>query len=149
MMRRSGLIRVLVIGSLALTVFLAFASSRSGAPAGDKEAKGGKSMVYEMRTYVTHPGRLPALHKRFREHTLRLFEKHGMKNVAYWTPTDQENTLIYVIAHKSVEASKKSWQSFRDDPDWKKAFEASHKDGPIVAKVVSQFMETTDYSPLK
>lgn len=105
--------------------------------------------VYEMRTYTTHPGRLVALNKRFRDHTLKLFEKHGMKNEMYWTPTDPqlaENTLIYVISHESEDAAKKSWDAFRKDPDWIKARDASEADGKIVMKVESVFMKKTDYS---
>src|SRR6516165_10576478 len=69
-------------------------------------------LLYELRTYTTEPGRLPALHARFKNHTMKLFEKHGMQNVAYWVPTDEkpkDNTLIYIIAHKSQDAAKKSW----------------------------------------
>ena len=105
--------------------------------------------VYELRTYTTHPGRLPALNKRFADHTLKLFEKHGMKNEMYWTPTDPklaENTLIYIISHDSEEAAKKSWDAFRADPDWIKARDASEADGKIVLKVESVFMKKTDYS---
>src|SRR5437899_1352575 len=68
--------------------------------------------VYELRTYTTLPGRLPALNKRFAEHTLKLFEKHGMKNEMYWTPTDEDNKLIYVVSHESREAADKSWKAF-------------------------------------
>jgi hypothetical protein len=106
--------------------------------------------VYELRTYTTHEGRMPALHARFRDHTIRLFEKHGIKNVMYWTPIDPakaDNTLIYLLWHKSEDAAKKSWDDFRNDPDWVKAREASEKDGKIVAKVESVYMKTTDYSP--
>src|SRR5687768_14416651 len=88
--------------------------------------------VYELRTYTTLPGRLPALHKRFAEHTLKLFEKHGMKNEMYWVPTDAErkdNTLIYVISHESQEAADKSWKAFLADPEWHAARDASEKDG--------------------
>lgn len=105
--------------------------------------------VYELRTYTTHPGRLPALNKRFREHTTKLFEKHGMKNEMYWVPTDPklaENTLIYVISHESEDAAKKSWDAFRTDPDWIKARDASEADGKIVLKVEAVFMKKTDYS---
>jgi len=103
--------------------------------------------VYELRTYTTHPGRLPALHKRFRDHTMRIFKKHGMTNVMYWTPIDQENTLSYVLKHDSREAAKKSWEGFRKDEEWQKVFKESHKDGKIVMKVESVFMKATDYSP--
>jgi len=105
--------------------------------------------VYELRTYTTHPGRLPALHKRFQEHTLKLFEKHGMKNEMYWVPTDPklaENTLIYIISHDSEAAAKKSWDAFRADPEWQKARDASEVDGKIVLKVESVYMKKMDYS---
>ena len=82
-------------------------------------------VVYELRTYTTHDGKLPALHKRFRDHTMKIFEKHGMKNVAYWLPTDKKDTLIYVIAHKSLKAADASWDAFRNDPEWKAAYQAS------------------------
>ena len=108
--------------------------------------------VYELRTYTTHPGRLPALNKRFEDHTLKLFEKHGMKNIMYWTPTDddhKDNTLIYVIYHKSPEAAKASWDAFRADPEWHAARDASERDGKIVMKVESVYMKKTPYSPEK
>jgi len=114
------------------------------------EAQG--PMVYELRTYVTLPGRLPNLQARFRNHTTRLFEKHGMKNIGYWVPQDppaSENTLIYIIAHKSRDAAKASWDAFRKDPDWIKARDASEADGKIVDKITSVYMTATDYSALK
>ena len=108
--------------------------------------------VFEIRTYYTFPGRLDALHKRFREHTLKMFEKHGMTNVGYWTPQDspgKENTLIYVISHASREQAKANWAAFSADPEWKKISADSQKDGKIVEKVESVFVDATDYSPLK
>jgi hypothetical protein len=108
--------------------------------------------VYELRTYTTLPGRLDALNARFRNHTVKLFEKHGMKNIGYWVPQDEprkSNTLIYVVSHKSREAAARSWDAFRKDPDWIKARDASEKDGKIVDKVESVFMDAVDYSPLK
>jgi hypothetical protein len=108
--------------------------------------------IYELRTYTTFPGKLPALHKRFRDHTLKLFEKHGMKNGMYWTPTDPEksqNTLIYVVSHDSIDAAKKSWAGFRTDPDWIKARDASEADGKIVEKVESVYMTLAEFSPVK
>ena len=106
--------------------------------------------VYELRTYYCVPGRLEALHKRFKDHTLKLFEKHGMKNEMYWTPTDpklKDHVLIYIVSHDSVEAAKKSWDAFRSDPDWIKARDASEKDGKIVDKVESVYMTATEFSP--
>ena len=108
--------------------------------------------LYELRTYTTHEGRLDALHQRFRNHTIKLFEKHGMKNGMYWVPTDEKlakNTLIYVVSHDSREAAQKSWDAFRADPEWQKVRAESEKDGPIVSKVESVYMTLTDYSPVK
>lgn len=111
--------------------------------------------VYELRTYTTEEGRLPALHARFRDHTVKLFEKHGMKNVIYLTPIDGDgkpvgNKLVYLLAHKSQAAAKASFDSFRQDPDWKAAREASEKDGKILSVAPeSQFFVPTDYSPMK
>jgi hypothetical protein len=108
--------------------------------------------VFELRTYHTLPGRLPALEKRFREHTIQIFEKHGMKNVGYWIPQAEpahSNTLIYIISHESKEAATKSWAEFRNDPEWKKVSAESEADGKIVEKVESVYMDPADYSPLK
>lgn len=104
--------------------------------------------IYELRIYTALEGRLPALNARFKDHTMKLFEKHGMQNVMYWTATDKPNTLIYVISHASREAATKSWDDFRKDPEWIKARDASEKDGKIVEKVESHYMTTTDYSPM-
>jgi L-rhamnose mutarotase len=112
------------------------------------ESKGKKkSIVYELRTYTTAEGRLPALHKRFRDHTIELFKKHGMTNVIYWTPEEKDNTLVYLISHKNVEARNKSFDAFRKDPAWQKAYKDSIKDGKIVTKVESQFLNPTTYTP--
>jgi hypothetical protein len=109
--------------------------------------------VYELRTYTTLPGRLPALHKRFSEHTMKLFEKHGMKNEMYWTPTDpalKETTLIYVISHDSLEAAEKSWKAFLADPEWRKVAAASEADGKILAKPPERvYMTKVPWSPGK
>lgn len=132
---------------IVLSVLLAVVALRSNATIGQEQKMTG---VYELRTYTTLEGRLPNLHARFKNHTMKLFEKHGMKNVMYWTPTDEKtanNTLIYVIWHASPEAAKKSWDGFRNDPDWHKARDESEKDGKIVAKVEAVYMKATDYSP--
>ena len=106
--------------------------------------------VFELRTYTVNDGKLDDLNKRFRDHTVRLFKKHGMESVGYWVPTDgpkSKNTLIYVLRHKSRDAAKKSWAAFIGDPDWKKAFKASRENGAIVKKVEKVFMKAADYSP--
>lgn len=108
--------------------------------------------VFELRTYYCLPGRLPALVKRFRDHTVKLFEKHGITNVGYWVPQDspaKDNTLIYLLAHSSRDAAKKSWDAFRADPDWVKARTASEADGKIVDRIESIFMDPTDFSTMK
>lgn len=106
--------------------------------------------IYELRTYVAHDGKFDALHDRFRNHTLKLFEKHGMENVAYFVPTDEPksaDTLIYLLAHKSRDAARASWQAFIDDPEWKKVAAESEADGPLVQKVDAVFLNATDYTP--
>lgn len=105
--------------------------------------------VYEMRIYYAAPGKLDDLNKRFRDHTVKLFEKHGMENIGYWTPVDNtNNALYYVLAYPSREAREKSWKAFLADPDWKAAYKASHVNGTLVAKAESYFMQTTDFSPM-
>jgi hypothetical protein len=120
-------------------------------PSTPAQAQAG-AKVFELRTYTAPDGKLPLLQKRFRDHTMRIFEKHGMKNVGYWVPQDapaRDNTLIYVISHASRDAAKVSWANFAADPEWKKVSAESQVDGPIVSKVVSVFMDATDYSPIK
>lgn len=103
---------------------------------------------YEMRTYYAAPGKLDALNSRFRDHTTKLFQKHGMENVGYWTPIDNpDNKLIYLLAYPSREAREKSWKEFMDDPDWKAAAKASEANGKLVAKVEALYLRATDYSP--
>jgi hypothetical protein len=112
----------------------------------------GENRVFELRTYTTIDGKMPDLLARFRDHTTRLFEKHGMENIGYWLPTDGQqakNTLIYVVAHKSREAAKSSWDAFRKDPDWIKVKDASEAQGKIVEKVESVFMSPADFSKIK
>jgi hypothetical protein len=107
--------------------------------------------VYELRTYTTLPGRLPALHARFRDHTMRLFEKHGMRNEMYWVPTDsarRDNTMIYVLSHTSREAADASWRAFATDSAWIRVRNASEAAGPILARNPDRtWMVATDYSP--
>ena len=112
-----------------------------------------KDRVFEIRTYHCVEGRLPALNKRFKEHTTELFKKHGIESIGYWVPTDEKDgkhdTLVYILAYPSREAATKSWEAFRNDPVWKKAQAESEKDGKIVAKVESVFLSPTEYSLIK
>jgi len=109
--------------------------------------------VYELRTYTTNDGKMDDLHARFRNHTSKIFVKHGMTVVAYWSPTEidnKENVLIYLLAHDSRDAAKASWKAFVNDPEWKDVFAKSRKDGPLLSKAPEAvFMSATDYSPLR
>jgi hypothetical protein len=136
----------LVLGMIAIILagWIVFA-------AGESIAQEKKTRVYELRTYTTLPGRLPALHKRFAEHTMKLFEKHSIRSEVYWVPIDEvrkDNTLIYFVSHESMEALERNWKAFFADPEWIKARDASEVDGKILAKPPERiFMVLTDYSP--
>ena len=143
MSRRSLLPVVIVLAGAVLAVQVLHAQ-----PAGEKA----KERVFEVRTYTANEGKLDELNARFRDHTLRLFEKHGMTNIGYWVPTDEprsNDTLIYVLAHDSRDAAMKSWQAFSQDPEWQKARSESEVNGKLVAKVERVFVAPTDYSPMK
>ena len=106
--------------------------------------------VYELRVYHAAAGKLPDLLTRFRDHTIKLFDKHGIESVAYWTPIDEPekgNTLIYILRHPSREAAAANWKAFQDDPTWKSVHEASEANGKLVEKVDSTFLVLTDFSP--
>jgi NIPSNAP len=104
---------------------------------------------YEMRVYYSPEGKLETLLGRFRNHTTKLFEKHGMKNIGYWLPMDnKENKLIYILAYPSKEARDLSWKNFMTDPEWQKVQKATEANGKIVSKVESTFMSETDFSKL-
>ena len=111
-----------------------------------------QNRVYELRTYTCHDGKLEALKARFRDHTIAIFKRHGMESIGYWVPQDPEkskNTLIYILAHPSLEAAQKNWAAFRADPEWVKAKAESEAAGPIVLKTESVFMTPTEFSKLK
>jgi hypothetical protein len=131
---------------------LAVLALAAPAPAAEKEEKKVDTRVFEMRTYYAAPGKMEALHARFRDHTCKLFKKHGMEIVGFWSPIDPKEAgqkLVYILAYPSKEAADRSWKAFRDDPDWKAARAASEKDGTLVQKVESVYLNPTDYSPLK
>lgn len=103
---------------------------------------------YELRIYTANPGKLDELHARFRDHTMAIFERHGMKNVAYWTPiTEGNNRLVYLLEYPDRETRETAWTAFREDPDWQAAYKASTAEGKLVANVESTFLGTTDWSP--
>jgi hypothetical protein len=135
-----------LIFSLACTVVCTVASlATNGAAIGAEADK----RCFEMRVYTANPNKMEPLHARFRDHTVRLFQKHGIESIGYWVPVDnKENKLYFMIAYPSREARDTMWQRFQDDPDWKKAKADSERNGPLVSKAESTFLQATDYSPL-
>ena len=111
-----------------------------------------KTRLFELRTYTANDGKLDALQARFRDHTVKLFEKHGMTNIGYWVPSEgdrSKDTLIYILAFPDKEARNKAFKEFGEDPEWKKAQSESEVNGKLTKKVESQFLNPTDYSPMK
>ena len=142
------MIRALTMGLFLAAAFVSVPGFAADSKT-DASAKRGSS-----RCGLTHQrGQAQALHSRFRDHTNRLFKKHGIEFVGYWTPQDKDagkaNTLIYILAYPSREAAAASWKAFQADPEWQKAREESHKNGVIVKEVKSVFLDPTDYSPIK
>jgi hypothetical protein len=144
---RSPLNFTLVLAIFALGLFLGNVDLLSGGARAESADR-----VFELRTYTTLPGRLDALHARFADHTIRLFERHGMTNIGYFTPQDAplaDNTLIYLLAHDSRKAAEASWAAFLDDPEWQQAAADSQRDGKILEKVERTFLDPTTYSQMK
>jgi hypothetical protein len=139
----------LCLGAVLGGLVFGMATAAAPASAADTPAAG---KVYELRTYIASPGKLDALNARFRDHTCKLFKKHGIEIIGFWVPTQGEeaaNTLIYLVVFPSVEAQKKAWQAFRDDPEWKKVKADSEKDGVLAKEVKSKNLQATDYSPMR
>jgi hypothetical protein len=153
MKRRTLLKSIPAIALLPKAGWIAAEKAKAGAgtPPGSQPASPEpREVVYELRVYHTYEGKLEDLLRRFREHTTRIFERHGMKNVAYWTPTDEPlkgKSLVYILAHASREAATANWKAFGDDPEWQNVREKSEANGKIVEKVESTFMTLTDFSP--
>lgn len=98
---------------------------------------------FEMRQYTVHEGKMPDLVSRFQNHTLDLFEKHGIENIAYFLPTDENpGFLTFILAYPDKDSRDKFWQAFGNDPDWQKAYKESEANGPLVSKVNQTFMHT-------
>jgi len=107
-------------------------------------------MIYEWRVYEATPGKMSALHDRFQNVTLKLFEKHGIKVVGFWEVViGTSNTLYYMLAYESMAQREKAWNAFMADPEWIKARRESEKDGPLTQRVVNMLLRPTAYSPLK
>ena len=137
-------LKILSISSIALIVGLGAGTFYSTSAQNQK--------VFELRTYQATPGNLGNLHARFRDHTIRIFRKHGMEIVGFWSPTSEEerdDILVYLLAHDSQDAADASWQAFGADPEWASVAEESNKNGQILAGVERKYMVATDYSPMK
>ena len=143
--------RTLLAAGLLLTLTIGLSLYARQDQQGEEKKKV-ETRFFELRTYHAAPGKMKALNARFRDHTNKLFVKHGMTIIGFWNPADPaeaEKTLIYILAYPSKEAREKSWKAFREDPDWTKAREASEKDGKLVNKVDSVYLNPTDYSPIR
>lgn len=143
-----GVKRRTLLQALSASAFLPaslFAASRR--EGGSDQATVG---VFELRVYHAAPGKLGELEARFRDHTIGIFERHGIKSLAYWTPLDEpekSSTLIYILQHPSREAAAVNWKSFQDDAEWKSVKEKSEANGKLVEKVDSTYMVMTEFSP--
>lgn len=128
----SGLATLALVGSLA-----------------SSSARAADTRCYELRIYHTAPGKLDDLHQRFRNHTLRLLEKHGITSVGYWVPlqNNEDPRLFFMLSYASKDAREAAWKTFMADPDWQAAQKASEANGPLVQKVENYFLGATDYSP--
>jgi hypothetical protein len=122
------------------------------AAAGPAPAFQAAGHVFELRTYTAPEGKLDDLLARFRNHTMRIFEKHGMTNVGYWLPQDtalRRNTLVYLLRHPSREAAEQAWRNFAADPEWQRVAEESQRDGRIVQSVQRMWLDPADFSPMR
>ena len=150
-------VRRLLGSGLMLGLFLsgfALGTTRSGALVASAEAAPAlqATQVFELRTYTAAEGKFDDLLARFRDHTLRIFEKHDMTNVGYWTPQDEPlaaNTLIYVLAHPTREAAEANWRAFGADPEWQQVAEESQRDGRLIVGLERVYMDATDFSPMR
>jgi hypothetical protein len=140
--------KLLVLSFFALALMASPAAVASAAEPAKEDTR-----VFELRTYYAAPGKMKDLHARFRDHTCKLLEKHGMTLIGFWVPTDpkgSEEVLMYLVAHPSEEAAKKSWAAFQQDEEWKKARDESEKNGKLLAKPPEvKFFKATDYSKIK
>jgi hypothetical protein len=144
-MERTSAMRVVGAVLLLLTGYFIGRASTGATIA----AQQGSARVFELRTYTTPEGKLDLLNARFRDHTRRIFDRHHMTSIGYWTPVDTPNTLVYILAHPSVDEAKKNWGAFRTDAEWQKVKAETEAQGLSGIKVESRFMQATDYSAIK
>jgi hypothetical protein len=142
--------RMWTLAALAVAFLGGFAAR--GALPGVPVVEAQSGRVFELRTYTANDGKLDALHERFRQHTTKLFAKHGMTNVGYFKAMDaplSSNTMVYILSYPSREDAKKSWAEFGQDPEWKKVVAESEANGKLIMKAENVFLEPADYSPMK
>jgi hypothetical protein len=135
-----------IAGMQSLAQPAAAAPEQAGAAAKQED----DGPVFELRVYHAYDGKLDDLLARFRDHTITIFNRHGIESIAYWTPTDDPlagKTLFYILKHPSRQAATANWAAFRDDPEWKQVSAASEANGKLVEKVDSTFLKLTDFSP--
>ncbi|MFI5459585.1 MAG: NIPSNAP family protein [Isosphaerales bacterium] len=145
------MMRAVLSGMLLLALMTLLRAEEKTSPR--RDVPGASRRVFELRTYYVNDGKLDDLHKRFRDHTCQLLKKHGAELIGFWTPLDEKDgkgaKLVYLVAFPSREAAAKTWKEFGNDPEWRKVYEESHKNGVLVKKVESVFLEPTDYSEMK
>jgi len=142
--------RVWIVAALAVAFIAGFAAR--GVLPGVPVAKAQSARVFDVRTFTANDGKLDALHERFRQHTMKLFAKHGMTNVGYFKPMDaplSSNTMVFILSYPSREDAKKSWAEFGQDPEWKQVVAESEANGKLIMKGENIYLEPTDYSPMK
>ena len=140
------------IAAVAMATAFAGGFVARGVVPGEPVAYAQSTRTFELLTYTAPEGKLEALHNRFRDHTLALFKKHGMENIVYFRPVNapaSQNQLLYIVAHPSVEASRKNWAELDADPEWKQLQVDTQKDGPLIAKRETMLLQPTEYSPMK
>ena len=148
--RMKFVVAVALVSACGLSALRLRAADDKAVQAADsRSAASGGARFFEMRTYYAAEGKVDDLDARFRDHTNKLFQKHGIDLVGYWHPVDKKNVLVYILAYPSREAREKSWKDFNGDPEWKAAKDKSEEHGKLVDKVDSVFMTPTDYSPIR
>ena len=141
-----------LVGGMALTVAFSAGFVAHGLLPIETVAQAQSNRVFELRTYTAADGKLQGLSDRFRDHTMELFKKHNMESLGYFVPQDdpaKQNTLVYLIAHKDRDASKKNWAEFLADPEWRKVSAESEANGRLIAGMTTVYLDPTSYSPLK
>lgn len=150
---RAAPLWLLLPAGIAEAMERVFLQAAAGSPNAEESRQGdamtGSAKVYELRIYHVLPGKLDSLVARFRDHTDKLFAKHGIKSVAYWTALDEpvkSSTFFYILEHPNREAAVANWQAFQDDPEWKSVKAKSEANGKLVEKIDSTFLTLTDFS---